>query len=339
MICPHCNANLLRKERGDRRCSKCRRVFALEPKESVLGLHDMRVRKLAERLGDGRNLRYTLPQLWYAASRRQLPDLRKKFIRRRLMVSVPIAVATFVLLLTALFPGMLVLGLGITALVLVNVLLTALRPRYMRTAPVRMPVSYDRFHKEVVGRWLQVYGAPPLGSVNERAELPPAPRSPRLALLCPDHGVLVCLSANNVAETWGMALASRIDRLPPEVPVLVLHDASVPGIAFAAQARAALGKRAVPVGLTPRALLGKDKALRLRDPVDSSVVDVARLRAEPLSNAEIAWLAEGWWSPLAAVPPAKLLAALTRAVERVEEAADPDRKRAREVGFLTWPTG
>lgn len=338
MICPHCSQNLLRRERGDRRCSKCRRVFALEPKESVLGLHDIRVRKLAERLGDGRNLRYTTPQLWYAASRRKLPDLRAKYLGRRFLLSVPIGIATFVLALTGLFPVLVVIGVGIGALILVNLLLTALRPRYLRRAPVRMPVPYDRFHKEVVGRWLQVYGYPPPGSVNERADMPPPPASPRIAVLCSDRHVLTCLSANNVSQTWGMALSNRIDRLPPSVPVLVLHDASVPGIAFASEARAALGSRAVPVGLAPRALIGKPKALCLRDG-QPSVTDVSRLRGEPLSEAETAWLADGWWSPLAAVPPAKLLAALDSAMRRVEEASDPDRQRARAVGFLTWPTG
>lgn len=68
MICPHCSASLLRKERSGSRCSKCRRDFALDPKSNPLGLHDLRVRKLANALSDpGRpdapRLRYTPDQL------------------------------------------------------------------------------------------------------------------------------------------------------------------------------------------------------------------------------------------------------------------------------------
>ncbi|MEV0298165.1 hypothetical protein [Nocardia sp. NPDC050710] len=296
------------------------------------------MRKLGERLGDGRNLVYTLPQLWYAASRAKMPDLAKRFNGWRIGVYIPLVAVTFFAMVSGAFNRFVVLGTGIVALVVADLALRAVRPRFLRTSPVRMPVPYDRFRKEVVGRWSQVYGGPPPGAVDEGAALPPAPQRPRFAVLCPDRGVLTCLAANNVSHTWGMVLADRIDRLPPELPVLVLHDASLPGVLFASRAREALGSRAVQVGLAPRALLGKEKPLRLRDghPEPS---EVARLHREPLSEAEIVWLAEGWWSPLAAVPPAKLLAALGSAVHRVEEAGDPDRRRARAVGFLTWPTG
>src|SRR5439155_9756182 len=132
-------------------------------------------------------------------------------------------------------------------------------------------------------------------------------------------------------------LADHMDRLPPDVPVIVLHDASLSGVALAGQARATLGSRAFVAGLSPRAVLANASALRLHEPRPPEA-DTAFLRAEPLSEAEIEWLAEGWWSPIAAVPPAKLLTALERALERIEDAADSDRRRARAIGFLTWPT-
>ncbi|MGW5313316.1 hypothetical protein ACWEQ0_25935 [Nocardia thailandica] len=337
MICPHCSQNLLRRERGNRTCSKCRRVFALEPKESPLGLHDIRVRTLAERLGDGGRLRYTLPQLWYAAARKRLPDPRKTFTALRIGLTVPLIVLTIVAAAIGSWPVPAVLAAGAGLIVAAQLALSAVRPRYLRSAPVRVPVSYERFREEVIGRWVKVYGALPPGAVADGSVVPPAPPRPRVAVLCPDRAVLVCLAANEVGRTRGMALADRLDRLPPGVPVLVLHDASAPGTAFARDARAALRGRAVPVGLAPRAVLGKPNAMRLRDGRPGAD-ELRRLRDLPLSEAETAWLAEGWWSPLAAVPPARLLAALDSATERAHRGTDPDQRAAHAVGFLTWPS-
>ncbi|MBH0781466.1 hypothetical protein [Nocardia bovistercoris] len=308
----------------------------MEPKESPLWVHDIRVRTLAEKLGDGRGLRYTLPQLWYAASRKHMPDLGKRFFGRRLLFSIPILVVAFFSMVSGAVPPLIGIVVGIGAVVLVNLALTAYKPRFLRTSPVRMPATYDKFRDEVLSRWIKVYGGPPPGSVSEAAPPPPAPPQPRFAVLCADRAVLACLAANNVAAR-GIALASRPEQLPQRVPVLILHDASVPGVTFAAEVRAALGSRAIDVGIGPRALLGKEKAFRLRDGLPAPA-DLERLRAT-VSPPELAWLADGWWSPLAAVPPAKLLAAVDSATRRAEEATDPDRRRAREVGFLTWPTG
>lgn len=79
MICPHCNQNLLRKERGDRTCSTCKQRFALEPKESTYGLHDLRLLKLVEKLSAGRGLYSTVTQLRYTAARRRLPNLKEAY--------------------------------------------------------------------------------------------------------------------------------------------------------------------------------------------------------------------------------------------------------------------
>ncbi|MGW6727153.1 hypothetical protein ACWF9G_14740 [Nocardia sp. NPDC055029] len=341
MICPHCSKEVLRRERGNRTCAKCRRVFALEPKESPFRLHDIRMRKLIDRLGDGRNLRYTLPQLWYAAARGRVPDPRETFFGLRMAVSMLIVIATIIGTVVVAVSGLVFwavgIGAGVIVLVAANLVLNAVRPRYLATTSVRMPAGFDRFQQEVIARWTQVYGAPPPGSIDGRTPLPPLPARPRFAVLCPESSVLTCLSANNVAGLWGMAPVGRIEQLPPGVPVLVLHDASVRGITFVADARAALGARVVPVGLAPRAVLGKEKAVRLREGRPTAD-ELARISGERLTAEERAWLADGWQTPLASVPPAKLLAALGSAVERVERALDPDRQRAEAVGFLTWPT-
>lgn len=338
MICPHCAQNLLHRERGGRRCSKCRREFALEPKESPFGLHDVRIRKLVERLQDGRGLRYTAEQLWYAAGRVKLPDGLGVFRGVRLQVSVTIAGLGLLPIFLGGLPVAAVIAVVVVVILLVDLGLRAVRPWFEARATIQMPTSYNTFRKEVIGRWVKVYDEPPPGVLYGNTIRPPLLETPRYAVLCPDRSVLACLAANNVARTWGMMLADRIDALPPGIPVLLLHDASLPGLAFDSRARAALGRRAITVGLLPHTVASRKSALRLREP-RLNETDVAVLRREGLPETDIEWLAAGWWSPIAAVPPAKLLTALERVVGRVEETGDPDRDRARQVGFLSWPTG
>lgn len=356
MICPHCHQSVRLRERTDRRCSKCRKPFAFEPKASPLRLHDLRVQKLAQRLSDEGKLRYTPMQLWYAAGRKVLRPPRPAFNRARFFVSLAIAGVVFVATMsgvvvagtrsgmpagTAFFLAAVVAFLiAAAALVFVIVALLAVwpQPRIRRMKPIRIPVDYNVFQHEVARRWASVYGGPPPGWVDERTPSPPASVShPRSALLCPDRSVLACLAANDVAGNRAMVLAERIEQLPPGVPVIVLHDASVPGLLFADHARAQLGPRAVVAGLAPRAVLASKSLLRLCEGLQPQE-GLARLQRGSLSQAEIDWLTEGFWSPIAAIPPAKLLAALDRSVGRTEEMADPDRRQARAIGFLTWPT-
>ncbi|WP_327673494.1 hypothetical protein [Kitasatospora sp. NBC_00458] len=72
MICPHCRQQLLHRERYGRRCGRCRREFALEPKLDQ-GLHDLRVMQHAARLTDGGRLLCTTDQLRWSLVKRQQP--------------------------------------------------------------------------------------------------------------------------------------------------------------------------------------------------------------------------------------------------------------------------
>ncbi|MBF6132319.1 hypothetical protein IU501_04835 [Nocardia otitidiscaviarum] len=337
VICPHCSANLLRRERGDRRCSTCGRSFALEPKESPLGLHDLRLRRLVDRLRDERELRYTAAQLWYAASRTKLPDGLGLFRGVRLAVCATV-VGFGLLVWLGGASGFAAIVVTAVLVVLAVLGMRRVRPWFAERAVIRMPVPYDSFRADVIGAWAHTYGAAPPGVVDENTIRPPAVDDPRYAVLCQDRSVLACLSANDVAGTWSMLVTERMDLLPADIPVFLLHDASVRGVTFAVDARAALGSRAVTVGLLPHTVAMSRSALRLREPWHGDV-DLDRLRREGLPESGIEWLAEGWWAPIAAVPPAKLLSALGRAIERVDAAGDPDHDRARRIGFLSWPTG
>ncbi|MBF6070735.1 hypothetical protein IU436_04805 [Nocardia farcinica] len=332
MICPHCARNLLYKERSGRRCSKCAREFALEPKLSPFRLHDLRIRRLADKLGDGRGLRYTPTQLWYALARKDLPGIRRVYHAWVAVTAVVIVVAAFVSMVSGLVPVLVALPAAVGLLVAVNLVLLLVRPLLVRMTTVQVPVRYSTFRSEVLEPWRRIYRDLPPGMVDEDLALP-AVEWPRLALLCPDRGVLACLAANDAHRAWGMALCERVEQLPPAVPVLLLHDAGAPGVEFAARVRAVLGSRVVPIGLSTRAARTARSAVRLRErPLRSAVLPPEL----PADDRE--WLLDGWWSPVAALPPARLLGLVQRGVERVEEAADPDRRSARAVGFLTWPT-
>lgn len=365
VICPHCEKSLRHRERGGRTCSVCKRTFALEPKDNTLHLHDVRMRKLIERLGNGEGLRYTPAQLWYAAARNHTPT---KAVEYGTVATCSVVIWAFVLLVISGGSGWdpdvvrPAIAIGVVVLVL-TILLTvrASRRAKRNIRRVEVPMSLATFRTAIIGRWVAVYGSPPAGLTDEgRAQYPVVPGvggaqgqgRPRLALLCPDRDVLAFLALNGAHKTHSLALVRSVDQLrnisagPAQadgpgaagVVGIVLHDASPAGLAFASEARAALGGRAVVAGMPPRTVMDKTNAVRLRKPLDPGDLEAIRMSSSALTAEEADWLTGGWWSPLAAVPPAKLMAVVARAVDRAEGLADPDRGRARQVGFLTWPT-
>ncbi|MEV0354981.1 hypothetical protein AB0H71_02860 [Nocardia sp. NPDC050697] len=332
MICPHCQTSLLYRQRPNRVCSSCGRPFALEPKESPFRLHDLRLRRLAEKLSDGRELLYTGPQLYFAAGRKTLPSTRRHYHLAVVGYTLLIGIIGFLLLITGVLPvGPGLAGIAATILV-VNVLLLLMRPQLARRATVEMERSYADFSTQVLRPWQRVYGAPPARLTRDDFRAPAVPQ-PRVALLCPDRPTLTCLAANGAPATWQLALCERPEQVPRGIPVLVLHDAGIAGIGWARQVREALGPRAVLLGLSPATVRTAKWAVRVKEqPMEKAELPPA------IGAEDRQWLLDGWWSPVAALPPARLLALVQRGVDRVAEAADPDRRRAGQVGFLTWPT-
>lgn len=335
MICPNCQASLLHRERSGNVCGRCRRRFALEPKAAPLGLHDVRIGKLADKLSQGGRLRYTTTQLRYAAARGRLPKLLR--VRSRIIATI-VPFAFIVCLMSGIILGWKAL-LGVVA-VLVALLLSvfALTPLIRRAARVGMPVSAGRWETEVLTPWAAVYRALPPGAVDERRITIGRVPQPRIAVVCPEQSVLACLAANRVAQNHDAALVHAPDQAPRGVPVLVLHDASLGGLDLVDESRMIHGNNVIDVGLAPRSVMDAKGAILLRDRRPSGAARKYLRTRQQLTDAERLWLSDGWWSPIAAVPPARLLAAVERAVTRVQDAADPDRREARLVGFLSWPS-
>jgi hypothetical protein len=336
MTCPHCSHELRFRERSGRICTHCRKEFALEPRSNKLRLHDVKVRKLATKLGDDGRLRYSMTQLWFAAAGKQLRTPRGELPGAGCVVVFFGAVAFLLFAAGNSFRGD-VVGLLIPviggAVVLTYTIIVLRRRWYRREGVIDMPVPLADF-RGLIGRWARIHGGPPPGLVDVRQLAVPTVTKPRLALLCQDRAVLGCLIANDVPGTHAIAITTSPARLPSGVPVVVLHDASLAGCVFAAKARGGLPGRPVLVaGLRPRTALANSTLTKLRE----QRVPRERLAGLGLNAREVDWLAEGWWSPLAAVSPKRLLAAVAKATERASAAVDPDRVRARRVGFLTWP--
>ncbi|MCI3223310.1 hypothetical protein [Streptomyces sp. NP-1717] len=327
------------------------------------------MRKLIAKLSDGGRLRYTPTQLWYAAARNRTP---KGGVAYGCVAAFLVVLTSFILLVVSGASGFdpevvrpaVVVGMSLLALALLLTVRGSRRAK--RTGTVNVPMSLDRFRTSVIDRWTAVHSRP-IG-LGDEGSVPfpvrPDDGTPRLVLLCPDAAVLACLALNGVHTTHSVALAQSMDQLGnistgstgstgstdstgstrstgadgAGVVGIVLHDASPAGLAFASAARAALGERAVVAGMLPRTVMDKDNAVRLRKPLARGDLDAIRSSSSALTAAEADWLTRGWWSPLAAVPPVKLLAVVARAVDRAEGLADPDRGHAQRVGFLTWPT-
>ncbi|KOV36042.1 hypothetical protein ADK60_07720 [Streptomyces sp. XY431] len=77
MKCPRCETELPGKIRTGRTCWSCRQRFALEPKYTR-GLHDLRLRRTVERLGDGGRVVLTVQQLRWAHHERGRPPVRPR---------------------------------------------------------------------------------------------------------------------------------------------------------------------------------------------------------------------------------------------------------------------
>ncbi|MFC5661611.1 hypothetical protein ACFP3U_01295 [Kitasatospora misakiensis] len=376
MICPRCDARLLARERTGRTCGRCRRPFALDPKLDR-GLHDVRLRRTVERLGDGGRLLLTTEQLRWSLQGRGRPPARPRNVppgRPKEPEFEGTGVLVFCLgmgagllavayLLAAYLPSAVILavpagGFGIVLLAamardtvrllrrkrilaawqLADQQWQARRDRQWQqqdawTAPLaELPGwSVESFEQTVLDRWIQVYGALPEGVVRASVVRPSLPDGPPvLAVLCPDRAVAAFLHANTFGARQGAVLVGTPAEVPAGLPVIVLHDASPEGHLLVAETRAARpGVPVVDAGLSVRTVLAAgDRAVQFYAHQQREELEARLDRLPGLRPAERAWFGAGLWSPLAAVPPRRLL----RTAERAAEQA-----LLGEVGFLSWP--
>ncbi|MFC5004061.1 hypothetical protein ACFPIJ_40325 [Dactylosporangium cerinum] len=337
MICPHCTANLTRKSRPGKRCGSCKKPFVFEPKENPLALHDVKVRRLTEKLSEG-GLWYTTTQLYYASARKTNKVAASGPTGCAIVVPI---IAGLVLVVLGTFGGnppvLAVIG---AALLVFSAVIIWLRVTGVIKRAVVMKMSLQQFRQEIIGGWSRVYGKPPGGIVDEPHVKPGRqPQQPAFAILSPDPSVLACLQVNDVGRRFNAALAAKVAELPPSTPVAVIHDASLDGEIFLASAKHELqGRRVIDLGLRPRTVLAAKDPFKLRTK-DRQPERIAWLKANTdLTPKELEWLGDGWSSPVAALRPAQLLARVEKVAGHLSGKDDPAQKAAAAIGFMTWPT-
>lgn len=164
-------------------------------------------------------------------------------------------------------------------------------------------------------------------------------------LLCTDRAVAVFLRANDFPLRLGAVLVEAepesahdaLVKVPGTLPVVLLHDASALGALLAPLLRIAHPERTVvDAGLPVTVVRRRKGAVHRISPVPG--VDAEQLRAVAgLSEEDAVWLAEGFWSPIAAVPPPLLATVVEEAVERAVASTGARPDSAPAYGFLTWP--
>ncbi|MER5359982.1 hypothetical protein [Streptomyces sp. NPDC002785] len=343
MICPHCEKNLLRKERPNNTCSHCRRTYSLDPKTNSLGLSDLRVRRILAKVTEEGRIAVAPDQLWYALSRTRLKEsnFAPGCAGSSLFVGL---VVGFI----GVFTEIAYLLLASGALLLVSAGFALARAAGAgRGFPA---MSRAAFRSEALAPWQNVYGGLPPGVVDDTPPIPsrtrtraPSGAQPGAVLLCPDRSTTAFLIANGLPARYGIALAKDLDAvraLPTRGPVIVLHDADAHGELLVRRVRESLGQRTViDAGLPLRTVRGLARAVPYRDrdkrPDRETMARLAALGE--FTEEELKWLGKGWRFPLVGVPPARLLTILTRVAEQVTRNVDPERRRAASVGFMTWP--
>ncbi|MFB6617926.1 hypothetical protein ACFCV9_27540 [Streptomyces sp. NPDC056367] len=350
MICPNCFTDLKYKERTGRVCPHCDRGFALDPRLHGTGMHDLRIRRCAETLTDDGRLKVTITQLWYRARTQSSswPAQEARGIHRGISWSLALAVSAGLIALAARTGGAPAFWCGVGAVLVLVVPKLVPYERARSAGSFIRPAEYG-FRRLMTGEWTTTYGGLPPGVVNDEDRNPrhaaQQPRRPRAVILCTDHAVAVFLAANGVpARLQAVLLEADPDvahealvDLPGRLPVVVVHDASAMGALLAPLLRIAHPDRTVvDAGLPVAAVRSRRGAVHRFS--EATAVDADELRAVAgLSEADAAWLAAGFWSPVAAVPPARLLTVVEKAVEQAVAAESAPSGPAPEHGFLTWP--
>ncbi|MEV7026867.1 hypothetical protein AB0O00_32635, partial [Kitasatospora sp. NPDC093558] len=340
MICPHCSRNLLQRERTRRTCTFCRKPFALDPKLDGAGLSDLRIRRIAEKITGNGQLTCTIEQLGYATEPR---GQRPAEASQAAYAGCCAGAAGLLLLLAAVLHNTVSLALLIATALILVVARYAARESAKSGGALAVNPRWGRgkFADVMVARWREVYGTLPAGVIEEeRVPYGPPADGAAFALLCPDRTAAAFLRANGYLERYRARHVGLVHDLPDDLPVVVLHDASARGYRLVADARAKQpGRRVLDAGLSPVLVLDRpDAHVQLRDPARAVRWEPTAAGVLPkLTREETNWFAQGWWSPLAAVPPKRLMAVAVKAAELAVaapatrpplDAAEADRRRA-----------
>ncbi|MEF3275085.1 MAG: ABC transporter permease [Chloroflexus sp.] len=364
MKCPHCLAELKYVDRPKRTCRYCQQQFALEPRENELKLSDLKLRGLAEWLSRKGVCRYTAAQLAHAAVRQRLkPDYHQIFSFPNLVYPRSwlwfVALAAIVFF-TLVFLSMSIEGLISSILVLVVLLLL---PIILEKKLQRFPDPRSlQFEALYIEPWQAIHGPLPglanytkVTSLRQTHNHIPIEQV-RAFVVSPVEDVLYCLLANELPQRLWLTLINpyhsdlesqlALVRRHPQIPILVIHDASVAGCLLPAllpqQWRLTPAHRVIDLGLRPADVQLYRLPWRY-DPVDKLSLELLHQAqstgATNFSDDEMKWLTAGSVTSVLFLPPAQLIRLVVRAVEQYgPPGLDPKAEaQARAIGFMTWP--
>ncbi len=377
MKCPHCLAELPYRYRTSRICSSCHKAFALEPRENVLGLSDLRLRGIAERLSGKGTYRYTAQQLAHAVAIQVLRLEKKKDFNLGLII----AMSLFMLIITCSSLLVSLIFNSIVPLILPIVIFAFFLFAHI-TSPKTLPKVYkeiEQFEVHYIAPWEHIHGLLP-GRVAEKEIV--ALRQFHMPLSCVravvasfSEDVLDCLRANGLVEQLGLALLNprqltdfdrdviNLLRNRPRLPIFLIHDASLFGSLMATILRKEWEltpqHRIIDLGLHPRHVQRLRLPWRKLQPSRAWLQLFEWQASVPnglkLTKAEQKWLRKGYETSVLFIPPARLIKVVTKAVERIapkretvaaeravpKQMVDPETQaqtKARSVGFMTWPS-
>lgn len=382
MECPHCHTDLLYRNRGNRTCSNCKRKFALEPKLNDFRLHDLQFRRLIDQISNGGQFAYTIEQLRHRAGRKVAAANKPMGFVGCVVQAVFAALIGGVIVSVAADPVVGILMGFVFLVVLVGIAtFVALGPY-----SYQLPINRQNFESQVIKRWMEIYQEVPRGlmtqqMIDQADECIPAPQSVRAVVASPSRDVLNCLRVNQVPRHLNIQLLptdqqltptqkTTLERLrrEPNLPLLLLHDASVDGCMLPYKIRQTFGLQAnhmvIDLGLRP-AEASRNNMLRLGQKPGKAALQYLEKQAKqtetprgwpaPLTKQELEWLKQGFYTPILAATPARLISVVSRAVQRLHGTQrqetplalsgpdlylqeDTPEKQAAAVGFLSWPT-
>lgn len=325
MICPHCSANLKYKDRNHNTCSQCQKSFAFEPKTHPLQITDSYFSRTVNKLSNDGKFYFTSQQLQFAISRKKMKSTG--------LFAVLIILSVITLIVTAIifYPALLVV---IPFWIILMIFL-----KFYRKRNVSIPQTASQFQNSVLDRWEHVYKNYPSNLINKTFISNHYDDDLKGTLICEDNETAVCLAENQLGKALKLAIISKpkeIGELPKklrELPVYVLHDASINGYEFLEKIKQQFSKqtRVIDIGLRPQAVM-KTKLTQLRQPNDTYI------NFGNLTNEEVEWLKKGYHVPLFVMKPERLLKYVANQIGQKSKSVQPDNteEKAKAIGFMTW---
>ncbi|WP_298816508.1 hypothetical protein [Chloroflexus sp.] len=221
------------------------------------------------------------------------------------------------------------------------------------------------FEAKTIEPWERIHGLLPgrIESVTAQQVLVNyvPPKQARALVVSPIDDILICLLANGLPQRFDLGIVRLNRPLPfqerlidwvrrnPQVPILLIHDASLAGCLLPHLLPAQWGltsdHRIIDLGLRPRD--ARDRQLpwtyAKAPPALARIFDKLAGQAGKvdLDQDEIKWLRAGSVTSALYLPPVQLLRLVTQAVaQHAPQVVDPEAEaqaQARAVGFMTWP--